>query len=59
MNEKKVHDWKQQMFEVKKIGKEPGLTQPPWKKFKPAEIKAVGPDGKVIHLTREEINTAH
>ena len=41
MNEGKIRDWKQQFFEVKKIGPEPGLTQPPWKKFKPVEIKAV------------------
>ena len=42
MKESKVHDWKHQMFEVRKIGAEPALTRPPWKKFKPVEIKASG-----------------
>lgn len=41
MNERKITDWKQQFFEVRKIGEEPALTRPPWKKFKPEEIKAV------------------
>jgi hypothetical protein len=40
--DEKVKDWKQQMFEVRKIGPEPALTRPPWKKFKPVEIKASG-----------------
>jgi len=44
--EQKVKDWRQQFFEVRKIGPEPGLTQPPWKKFKPTEIKAVGDGNK-------------
>lgn len=38
----KVCDWKQQFFEVHKIGVEPSMTRPPWKKFKPVEIKASG-----------------
>jgi len=42
MKESSVRDWKQQFFEAKKIGPEPALTRPPWKKFKPVEIKASG-----------------
>ena len=40
--DRKIRDWKQQMFEVRKIGAEPALTRPPWKKFKAVEIKASG-----------------
>jgi len=40
--DRKIRDWKQQFFKVRKIGPEPGLTRPPWKKFKPVEIKASG-----------------
>jgi hypothetical protein len=46
MKEKIVKDWKQQMFEVRKIGPEPGLTRPPWKKYRPPEIKGIDPDGR-------------
>ena len=38
----KIHDWKQQFFEVKKIGPEPGMTRPPWKVYRPKEIKDSG-----------------
>jgi hypothetical protein len=37
-----IKNWKQQFFEVKKIGDEPSLNKDGfWKKFKPVEIKAV------------------
>lgn len=39
MEPKKIPDWKQQFFEVKKIGPEPGMTRPPWKQYKPPVIK--------------------
>jgi hypothetical protein len=39
MNDLKIKGWKQQFFEVKKIGNEPKLTPPPWRKFKEPEIK--------------------
>lgn len=30
----RIKGWKQQFFEVRKIGDEKPLTLPPWKKFK-------------------------
>ena len=42
MEQRKILDWKQHFFDVKKIGPEPPLTKGGyWKKFKPVEIKAV------------------
>lgn len=43
--------WTEQFFEVKTIGPTPTETAPPWKKFKPQEIKAFTPDGKEVGKT--------
>ena len=39
MKEKKVKKWTEQFFEVRSIGPEPAMTKPPWKQYRPQEIK--------------------
>lgn len=46
----KPKDWKQQFFEVKKIGDEPPMSKDGlWKKFKPVQVELEGTKSKDGH----------
>lgn len=49
-----IKGWKRQFFEVKAIGPTPKETPPPWKQYRPPEIKAVDENGKVIKSGQEK-----
>jgi hypothetical protein len=41
-----IVDWKKKFFEVKIIGPEPAMTQPPWKKVEQQELTTNEPEQK-------------